>query len=181
LKAIRRRYGRNRNYIEPLTEAIIRRMIDLLLSAKHGREGALAPLSFWRSVWSTVSEFNTLTRFSDAIQLRVTDLSFPSQPAPHLSVSFAQSKNDQYSEGSQRLVASLPNEPKYCPVRQIRHCLGPVHFEGQNFTAEEEEGGGEDSAEAGACCFGEKAPGASFVMVALADFCTDFLTACIFA
>ena len=92
-------------------------MIDLLLSAKHGREGALAPLSLWRSVWSTVLEFNTLTRFSDAIQLRVTDLSFPSQPAPHLSVSFAKSKNDQYSEGSQRLVASLPNEPKYCPVR----------------------------------------------------------------
>ncbi len=89
LKAIRHRYGRNHNYVEPLTEEIIRQMIDLLLSAEHSCEGALAPLSLWHSVWSSVLEFNTLSRFSDAIQLRVTDLAFPSQPAPHLSVSFS--------------------------------------------------------------------------------------------
>jgi hypothetical protein len=100
LKAIRRRYGRNCNYVEPLTEEIIRQMIDLLLSAKHGCEGALAPLSLWHSVGSSVLEFNTLSRFSDAIQLRVTDLAFPSQPAPHLSISFSKSKNDRCSEGS---------------------------------------------------------------------------------
>jgi hypothetical protein len=100
LKAIRRRYRRNRNYVEPLTEEIIRQMIDLLLSAEHSCEGALAPLSLWHSVWSSVLEFNTLSCFSDAIQLRVTDLAFPSQPAPHLSISFSKSKNDQYSEGS---------------------------------------------------------------------------------
>jgi len=49
-----------------------------------------------------------------------------------------------------------------------------VHFEGQNVQEEEDEGRGEAGAEAGVCCFGEKAPGASFVMVALADFLTDF-------
>jgi hypothetical protein len=49
-----------------------------------------------------------------------------------------------------------------------------VHFEGQNVQEEEEEGRGEAGAEAGICCFGEKAPGASFVTVALADFLTDF-------
>ncbi len=53
--------------------------------------------------------------------------------------------------------------------------MGPIHFEGQNVQEEEEEGHGEAGAEAGDCCFGEKAPGASFVTVAFADFLTDFL------
>jgi hypothetical protein len=55
--------------------------------------------------------------------------------------------------------------------------LGPVHFEGQKFQEEETEGCGEDGVEPGVCCFGEKAPGMSFVMAALANFCTDFLIA----
>jgi len=38
---------------------------------------------------------------------------------------------------------------------------------------EGDEGHGEAGAEAGGCYFGEKAPGASFVTVALADFITD--------
>ena len=52
--------------------------------------------------------------------------------------------------------------------------IGRVHFEGQNVQEEEDEGHGEAGAEAGVSCFGEKAPGASFVTVALADFLTDF-------
>ncbi len=55
--------------------------------------------------------------------------------------------------------------------------MGPIHFEGQKFQDEEEVRQGEEGAEAGDCCFGEKAPGVSFVMAALADFLTDFLIA----
>ena len=74
--------------------------------------------------------------------------------------------------GFPHLVASLE-------VRggvRIWNCVGPVYFEGQNVQEEEEEeeGPGEAGAEAGTSCFGEKAPGASFVTVALADFLTDF-------
>ena len=58
--------------------------------------------------------------------------------------------------GFPHLVASLE-------VRggvRIRNCIGPVYFEGQNVQEEEEEEGrGEAGAEAGACCFGEKALG----------------------
>ncbi len=53
--------------------------------------------------------------------------------------------------------------------------MGPIYFEGQKFQDKEHEGRGDDGVEAGGGCFGEKAPGASFVMAALADFCTDFL------
>jgi hypothetical protein len=48
--------------------------------------------------------------------------------------------------------------------------LSPVYFEGQNVQEEEDEGHGEAGAEARGCSFGEKAPGASFVKVAFADF-----------
>jgi hypothetical protein len=53
--------------------------------------------------------------------------------------------------------------------------LGPIYFEGQNVQEEEEEGHGDEGAEAGGGCFGEKAPCASFVTAALADLRTDFL------
>ena len=51
---------------------------------------------------------------------------------------------------------------------------GTAYFEGQNVQEEEDEGRGEAGEEAGGCSFGEKAPGASFVTVAFADFLTDF-------
>jgi hypothetical protein len=53
--------------------------------------------------------------------------------------------------------------------------LGPIYFEGQKFQEEEAEGCGDEGAEAGGGCFGEKAPGTSFVTAALADLRTDFL------
>jgi hypothetical protein len=48
-----------------------------------------------------------------------------------------------------------------------------VHFEDQNFQDEEEVVGGDESAVAEVEGFGEKAPGASLVTAALADFLTD--------
>jgi hypothetical protein len=55
----------------------------------------------------------------------------------------------------------------------VRHCIGPVHFEGQNFQ-DEEDVSGDEGVVAGAAGFGEKAPGASFVTAAFADLRTDF-------
>jgi len=58
----------------------------------------------------------------------------------------------------------------------IWYCSGRIHFEGQKFQDEEDEDcGGECGSVAGPCGFGEKAPGASFVMAAFAVFITDFL------
>ena len=45
------------------------------------------------------------------------------------------------------------------------------------FQDEEDVVRGDEGAEAGGGCFGEKAPGASVVRTALADFLTDFLIA----
>jgi hypothetical protein len=53
-------------------------------------------------------EFYTFFHLSDAIQLHVADISFPSQPNPHLGISFPEPKNDQYTIGSKKLAASLP-------------------------------------------------------------------------
>ncbi len=62
---------------------------------------------------------------------------------------------------------------KQCRCR-IRHCIGRIYFEGQNFQDEEEVVGGDKGAIAGGVGFGEKAPGISFVMVAFADLRMDF-------
>jgi hypothetical protein len=56
----------------------------------------------------------------------------------------------------------------------IQHCSTLVHFEGQNFQKEEKEVCGDKGVVAGLGCFGKKAPGASFVTAAFADFLTDF-------
>ncbi len=60
---------------------------------------------------------------------------------------------------------------------RIQHCEGPIHFEGHKFQDEEDLGQGDEGVEAGGGCFGEKAPGTSFVTAALVDFRTDFLIA----
>jgi len=44
-------------------------------------------------------------------------LEFRSDPSPHLLIRFAKGKNDIFSEGSERVVPSLPETPQYCPVR----------------------------------------------------------------
>ncbi len=56
----------------------------------------------------------------------------------------------------------------------IWNCSNLIHFEDQKFQEEEEDGHGEEGVVAGAGYFGEKAPGASFVTAALADFLMNF-------
>ncbi len=67
-----------------------------------------SPLAHWHPMWFSVLEFNSFSHLSDAIQLHVADISFPSQPTTHLGISFPKPKNDQYTIGSKKLAASLP-------------------------------------------------------------------------
>ena len=46
----------------------------------------------------------------------VADVRFGTSPSPHLKLLFKGGKNDFYSEGADRIVASNSYEPCYCPV-----------------------------------------------------------------
>jgi hypothetical protein len=65
MASIRRRHSGERTPAEPLTLDMLRKMIDYLLSAPHGRDGQLAEISLWRTVWRIMIEFYTLGRWSD--------------------------------------------------------------------------------------------------------------------
>jgi hypothetical protein len=54
-----------------------------------------------------------------------------------------------------------------------RDCIGRIYFEDQKFLDEEEVVAGDEGAVAGGVGLGEKAPGASFVTVALAELRMD--------
>ena len=114
MSSIRRRHSGNRTPAEPLTLDMQRRMIDYLLSASHGRDGQLADVTLWRTVWRIVIEFYTLGRWSDVSRLRRSSVRFFSSPRPHMTVHFVGGKNDEviifglYSGVS--LSGSLDNE-----------------------------------------------------------------------
>ena len=46
-----------------------------------------------------------------------TDVLFADSPGLHLRILFKGGKNDQYSEGAERIVAANSEEPRYCPVK----------------------------------------------------------------
>ena len=74
-------------------------------------------------------EFHTLGRFSDTAKLQKKDVVYKSTPSPHLKILFKGGKNDQYSEGSERIVASNPDD-KICPVKLTINYflfLGPTY------------------------------------------------------
>ena len=111
----------SRHPVQPLTDQIVRQMMDKLYHPVHGRNGLKAPLVLWRTVWRVVMEFYTLGRFSDIIKLQRTDVRFGALPSPHLRVLFKGGKNDQYSEGAERIIAAFPEEKRYCPVDLTRN------------------------------------------------------------
>ena len=111
----------SRNPVQPLTDQIVRQMIDKLYHPTHGRDGLKAPLVLWRTVWRVVMEFYTLGRFSDIIKLQRNDVRFGALPSPHLRVLFKGGKNDQYSEGAERIIAAFPEEKRYCPLGLTRN------------------------------------------------------------
>jgi hypothetical protein len=107
--------------VMPLTDEIIREMIDKVYHPANGRDGLKASLVLWRTVWRVVMEFHALGRSSDIVKLCRNDVRFGNVPSPHLRVLFKGGKNDQYSEGSERVVAAFIDEERYCPVNLTRN------------------------------------------------------------
>ena len=121
----------SRNPVQPLTDQILRQMIDKVYHPSNGRDGLKASLVLWRTVWRAAMEFYTLGRFSDIVRLQRCDIRFGDQPSPHLKVLFKGGKNDQYSEGADRIVAAFPEEERYCPVNFTKNYF---QFLGAGFT-----------------------------------------------
>lgn len=100
----------------PITEEILDKMYSHLYQTQHGRDGLRAPVVLWRTVWRISMEYHTLGRFSDIVKLSRNDVKYVANPSPHLRIMFKGGKNDQYTEGSERVVASNSNA-KRCPVQ----------------------------------------------------------------
>ena len=113
----------------PITEEILAKMCAHLYQPSHGRNGLLASVVLWRTIWRVCLEYHTLGRFSDIVKLKRQDVVYVSNPSPHLEIAFKGGKNDQYSEGSERVVAANPNS-QTCPVLLTLNYLkflGPVY------------------------------------------------------
>jgi hypothetical protein len=104
-------------------------MYSHLYRAEHGRDGLKASVVLWRTIWRLSLEYHTLGRFSDIAKLQKKDVVYKPTPSPHLKILFKGGKNDQYSEGSERIVASNSND-KICPVKltiNYFQFLGPTY------------------------------------------------------
>ena len=120
----------SRQPVLPLTEEIIKQMLNKLYLPTNGCDGIRAPLVLWRTIWRATMEFHTLGRFSDLVQLRHSDVNFASSPSRHLIICFKGGKTDLYSEGTTRIVAANSDEPLYCPVNLTQNYfvrLGPCY------------------------------------------------------
>ena len=114
----------------PITEEILTKLYSHLYQPIHGRDGLRASVVLWRTIWRVSMEYHTLGRFSDIVKLKRQDVVFESIPSLHLKIVFKGGKNDQYSEGSERVVAANPNG-KNCPVQLTLNYfqfLGPVYL-----------------------------------------------------
>ena len=128
-RGFRNEHPQTRTAKLPITDDILSKMYSHLYQSKHGRDGLRASFVLWRTVWRISLEYHTLGRFSDIAKLRKQDVVYESTPSPHLKILFKGGKNDQYSEGSERIVASNPDE-KRCPVKLTLNYfqfLGPVY------------------------------------------------------
>lgn len=120
-----------RDPVLPLTNEILRKLINHLYQVAHGHNAVKASPVLWRTVWRLVMEYHTLGRWDDVVKLRRSDLQFEEEPSKHLQVTFRNGKTDMYNEGGKRIVAADINEPLYCPVQLTRHYLrflGSAHF-----------------------------------------------------
>ena len=128
-QAFNRMYGCPRNPVDPITYPMIKLLMNHLKS--QGFEGRKASLVTWRTVWSIVINFFTLGRFSDLENVTRNSIIFCNIPLPHMKISFVGVKNDIYSEGGEKLVASNLADPQYCPVlltQQYLRFLGASYF-----------------------------------------------------
>ena len=134
LRSIRIHFLVERQSKKPLTHYILCRMIDHLSLPEHGRDGLLAPLALWRTIWRAHLEFYTLGRFNDIIHLCRQDVMLREEPKMHLVVKFIGGKTDLYHEGGTRIICGHEPSDKNCPVRltQLYFCwLGESYSEFQ--------------------------------------------------
>lgn len=115
-RGFRNAHPQTRSAKLPITDEILSKMYSHLYQPQHGRDGLRASVVLWRTVWRISLEYHTLGRFSDIVKLRRADVNYETNPSPHLKILFKGGKNDQYTEGSERVVASNPNA-KCCPVQ----------------------------------------------------------------
>ena len=100
MQSVRKNLAQPRQPAEPFTPMMIRRFLDHLYAPAHGRDGLLADLCLWRTVWRVAMEFYCLGRFSDVCALRRSDVRFEQKPQLHLVVHFEGGKNDQVETAS---------------------------------------------------------------------------------
>lgn len=115
-RGFRNEHPQTRTAKLPITEEILDKCYNHLYQAKHGRDGLRASVVLWRTIWRISMEYHTLGRFSDIVKLRRSDVRYVTDPSPHLRILFKGGKNDLYTEGAERVVASNPTV-KRCPVQ----------------------------------------------------------------
>ncbi|KZS08446.1 Uncharacterized protein APZ42_027551 [Daphnia magna] len=128
-RGFRNEHPQTRVTKSPITKEILSKMYSHLFRPEHGRDGLRASVVLWRTVWRISLEYYTLGRFSDIAKLQKKDVVYKPTPSPHLKILFKGGKNDQYSEGSERIVASNPDD-KICPVKltiNYFQFLGPIY------------------------------------------------------
>ena len=114
---------------QPITDDILCNLYNHLYQPKYGRDGMRASVVLWRTVWRITLEYHTLGQFSDIVKLKRSDVVYE-VPTPHLKILFKGGKNNQYSEGSERIVACNPDERR-CPFKLTLSYfgfLGPVYL-----------------------------------------------------
>ena len=113
----------------PITDVILKKIYSHYYQPKHGRDGLRASVALWWTVRRIYLEYHTLGRFSDISKLKRGDVVYDPLPSAHLRVLVKGGKNDQYSEGGERVVASN-SDASWCPVRLT---LNYFQFLGPNY------------------------------------------------
>jgi hypothetical protein len=70
LRSFRSASDSSRQPVLPITEFILKQMVDKVYHPSHGRDGQKASTVLWRTVWRVVMEFHTLGRYSDIVKLK---------------------------------------------------------------------------------------------------------------
>lgn len=89
-----------------------------------------APLTLWRTVWRVCLAYQIFGRFSDVCALTKADITFATEPRPHMTIRLKGGKTDRRNRGFIRFVSENSASPEYCLVsltRQYLDRLGPQH------------------------------------------------------
>ena len=70
LKVFKNRCQNARQPMLPITEDMVKQMMDTVYHPSNGRDGLKASLVLWRTVWRVLMEYYTLGRFSDIVRLQ---------------------------------------------------------------------------------------------------------------